>query len=354
MEPLLFGYTDSQPDPDLKHPNDPDLAVYEGVMPGFREIVEMRLEHGFEWPAYLRSRGYDIPHPLDRDGLFRPIDGQFGNPALYRAEDSDTAFLTDRTLEALDIRRGQGPWFAHVTYIRPHPPLVAPDPYHTLIDPASLPEPLPRSAAPDHPFMDAWFAEPSLHDLYWGFDGDHTAMSMTTTHKLRAIYLGLIAEVDHHLGRLLDWLDTTGQRDDTLLIITADHGEMLGDYAMWGKTSIFTQAFHVPLIIRAPGRAVRHIEAVTESIDIAPTILTWLGGHSPDTFDGHSLTPWLNGETPPDWRDTAFMELQLDHPSKPTRFERLMEPPSKHVEMRLTQEAREIMMDGQSLMSMSA
>ena len=139
-EPLLFGYTDIQPDPTGRSPADPDNFVYENTLPGFREIVEMRLEYGAEWLGHLRAHGYDVPDAMSPNlmRLYRPEGGVFGNPALYAAEDSDTAYLTDRTIAALSVRK-TNPFFAHVTYVRPHPPLVAPAPYHDLVDPATLP-----------------------------------------------------------------------------------------------------------------------------------------------------------------------------------------------------------------------
>lgn len=344
-EPLLFGYTDSQPDPAERAPNDPDLMIYEGVMPGFREMVEMRLEHGFEWPAYLRAQGYPIDVPLDMDQVFRPQTGALGGPALYAAADSDTAYLTDETIKALDIRRGRSSWLSHVTYIRPHPPLVAPAPYHELIDPASLPAPLARSNAPNHPFVDAWFSEPSNKGLFHGFDGDHEKLDPATTQLLRATYLGLVAEADHHIGRLLDWLESTGEVEETLVVITADHGEMLGDYGMWGKAAIFEQAFHVPLMIRLPGsHRCGRITALTESVDIAPTILEWLGGTIPESFDGHSLIPFLVGETPQNGRQSAFMEIEFGNPISPNRFDRLSA--GLRAEIRLDGHGRQVNFEG--------
>ncbi len=321
-EPLLFGYSDIAPDPTGMDPEDPDLRVYEGVAPGFRELVEMRLEYGLEWPAHLRAKGYAVE---PGETLFRPVptsgaDPRPSDPALYRAEDSDTAYLTDRTLAALDIRRDR-PWFAHLTYIRPHPPLVAPSPYNAMIAPDGLPA--PKLRRPDHPFLDAWFSAPSNRGLFWGFDGDSAALSDARIAELRAVYLGLVAEVDHHLGRIVDWLDATGQTDRTLIVLTADHGEMLGAKQMWGKESVFEPAFRVPLMIRDPRApaAGRRITALTESVDIAPTILDWIGLTPPDAFDGQSLLPLLQGPAPETWRDAVFHEAEFGHPTEPTRFQ---------------------------------
>lgn len=324
-EPLLFGYSDITPDPDGVDPEDPILSSYEGVAPGFRELVEMRLDDGLEWPAYLRARGHDF----DMGGgpvpdLYRPVGAgnapRPSDPAFYSAEESDTAYLTDRTLAALDIRRDT-PWFAHVTYIRPHPPLVAPAPWNRLVDPAALPA--PDRAHPDHPFLDAWFSAPSNRGLFWGFDGDCVGLGDALVRELRAVYLGLLAEVDHHIGRLLDWLDRTGQADRTLVVVTADHGEMLGDKAMWGKESVFDPAFRVPLWIVDPrgGQAGATVTRPTESVDIAPTILDWIGRSPPPAMDGRSLLPMCRGAAPADWREHQLLEADFGNPRGATRFQ---------------------------------
>lgn len=330
-EPLLFGYTDTAVDPAGRDPRDPDLQTYEGLMPGFAEVVRMRLEHGSHaWLAHLRAKGYDLP--ADYDDLYRAVDpdggGRLDAPTLYRAEDSDTAFLTDRTLEALSVRGGED-WFAHLCYIRPHPPLAAPAPWNVSHDPARLPPAAgPGSVAAVravHPFFDAYFAEPRERALHIGFDGRLDRLAEADRRTLRALYLGLAAEIDHHIGRLMGFLGESGQLDDTLVIVTSDHGEMLGDHFMWGKTSPYDPAWHVPLIIRDPRRratAGTAVDAFTESIDLAPTILDWLGLPAPLGFNGRSLVPFLDGAAPAGWRDHVFLELDLGDPVAPTVFQR--------------------------------
>lgn len=325
-EPLLFGYSDIAPDPTGMDPDDPDLSVYEGVAPGFREVVEMQLEDGHEWPGYLRALGYDVAAPRGEPvpPIYRPATpaGETyapSDPATYAAEHSDTAYLTDRTLAALDVRRDRD-WFAHVTYVRPHPPLVAPEPYNTLVDPSTLPD--PDLTTPAHPLIDAWFSAPTQKGLHWGFDGDCAGMAPERINELRAVYLGLLAEVDAHLGRILDWLEETGQRHRTLVVLTADHGEMLGEKRMWGKQTVFDPAFRVPLIIadpRAPQRG--GVSAPTESVDVAPTILDWIGLPAPDAMDGRSLLPFVQGQETSDWRDAQLMEVDFAEPTRPTRFQ---------------------------------
>jgi arylsulfatase A-like enzyme len=138
--------------------------------------------------------------------------------------------------------------------------------------------------------------------------------------ELRAVYLGLVAEVDHHLGRVLDWLEATGQAGRTLVIVTADHGEMLGEKGMWGKIVPFEPALRVPLYVRAPGMpGGQRIAAPTESVDLAPTILDWIGRSAPPAMDGVSLLPLLaGGAVPAGWREGVLAEIDFGHPTRPT------------------------------------
>jgi arylsulfatase A-like enzyme len=138
------------------------------------------------------------------------------------------------------------------------------------------------------------------------------------------VYFGLITEVDAHIGRVVQFLKDSGQYDDTLLIVTADHGEMLGDRHCWSKFTPHDAAFHTPLIIRQPGNADRAGAVVTtpvETIDITPTILDWVGQDIPNAMDGRSLLPLLADQPPADWRRYSFSELDFSEPEDPTLWE---------------------------------
>lgn len=319
-ELLLFGYTDTQPDPTHLHPRDPARQSYTGPLPGVTEVVEMR-DEAWSWLAHLRASGYDVP---DADGsdfsaLYRPRGGALGGAALYDAKDSDTAFLTDQTIRHLDVRKSK-PWSALLTYIRPHPPFVAPAPWHEAVDPDSLPPPRPRRY--DHAYFDAYFAGPSSAGMFWGFDGNHAALSEIEIGLCRANYLGLAAEVDHHIGRLMSWLEATDQADDTMVVLTADHGEMLGDLGLWGKQTPFRQASHVPLALRLPGTPAQRVQRPSRSVDVMPSVLDAFGADIPAQVQGQSL---LRDEPA---NDTGVMvEVELGAPSGEGRFEKAWKLP---------------------------
>ena len=329
-DPLLFGYTDTSIDPAGLDANDPVLKSYEGVAPGYSEIVRMRSEENSSWIADLKFKGYEIPkYYYD---LFRPVDGE-RNPstnitdaALYSSDDSDTAFLTDQTLRELSVRTGED-WFSTLTYVRPHPPLVAPAPYNSMYQPNTRRgpwQPLSVDQMRDsHPFYKAYFSGPSALGLHMGFDGRLDNMSQQTTAQLRAVYFGLASEVDHHIGRVLEFLRQTGQYEQTLIIITADHGEMLGEHHMWGKNAPLNASFHVPLIIRDPDyrdAAGTKVDAFTESIDIAPTLLDWAGLPPSPGHNGLSLMDWVKGGAPKHWRDHMFAEMDMGDGGFDVRF----------------------------------
>jgi arylsulfatase A-like enzyme len=115
-----------------------------------------------------------------------------------------------------------------------------------------------------------------------------------------AAYYAQIELIDSQVGRMLDALAATGQKDDTIVIFTSDHGGMLGDHGLLKKGCRFYEgAVHVPLIVSWPGRfrAGHQNDALVELTDIAPTLYEALGMQIPDFVQGKSLLPLLTGQT---------------------------------------------------------
>jgi arylsulfatase A-like enzyme len=296
-EAVLFGYTDTSADPRGRDPDDPWLCTYEGILPGFVPVLYLP-EHAGPWLDHLRDGGHA------EASLSWAYDRPLGAPAPFPARHSETAFLTDRFLDWLGS--AGPPWLAHLSWIKPHPPMVAAAPWHDLIGPADVPPPVPPAAGL-HPWLD-WKLGLPLPESWHGNPADR---SEATLRRLGAVYLGLIAEVDHHLGRILEALRRRDLLDDTLVVLTSDHGELLGDHGLLGKESFHPAAFHVPLIVRDPrGARGRVVDAFTEHVDLMPTLLERIGTEVPLQCDGRSLVPWLEGATP-SWREAAHFELDF-------------------------------------------
>lgn len=315
--PALFGYTDASIDPRACDPNDPRLLTYEGVLPGFTQIQPM--DGASEpWLSWLRRKGVEVPAPgldvyLPAEG---PADPPSGAAARYPAEFSETAFLTERFMD-YSLEQGAAPWFAHISFIRPHPPFIAPEPYNRMYDPADIPAFVRAGSLAEesasHPFLDYTFATQAKSHFVYGAEGLARDWDDDARRQIVASYYGLISEVDAQIGRIVEHLKSNGLYDKTLIVLTTDHGEMAGDHHLFGKLGYFEQSNHIPLIIRHPQMPRRgaQVTAFSEAVDVAPTILDSLGAEVPRAMDGRSLKGFLEQERVEDWRQEAHWEYDF-------------------------------------------
>jgi arylsulfatase A-like enzyme len=166
-----------------------------------------------------------------------------------------------------------------------------------------------------HPLHDWLHEKHDRPNVYTGHDTALCEMGEAELRQVIATYYGLLAEVDHHLGRVLDHLRQTGEIEQTLVVVTGDHGELLGERWLFGKEGYFDSAFRVPLLVRDPAAAATRgtrVTALTEAVDVMPTLLDSLGGEVPPTCDGRSLRPFAQeGRTPAGWREAAMFEFDF-------------------------------------------
>jgi arylsulfatase A-like enzyme len=339
-DPVLFGYTDTSLDPRSVPAGDPRLHSYEEVLPGFRAVVHEPYEAGsLAWGRWLAERGVDVPdRPQD---LYLPLPGypaafDHGSswaPARFAPEHSETAFLVESVMAWLD-RHGDQPFFVHASSIRPHPPRRNPVGYHDLYDADEV-----------APFvgMATKAGEMALHPLngaLMAMRGVGAPEDERERRQLRATYHGAQREVDDQLARLFDYLDDTGLADSTLVVVTSDHGEMGGDHWLFEKLGYWDESFHIPLIIRDPDPGAdaargRVVDAVTESVDVLPTVCAWLGVEVPLQADGFPLQPFLDGSgtgpggRPAHWREEAHWSWNFSNPVT-FQAERLFDLPMAH------------------------
>jgi arylsulfatase A-like enzyme len=317
-DPVLFGYTDTSQDPRTLDPAHPLLRTYEGPLPGLRPVVAMG-ENPVAWARWLEKKGYEIPDPayqLYRRKKPQPEwedGGPTPAPLAIPAEHHDTHFMVDQVIEYLTAH-GDRPWIVHLSLLRPHPPWVAPEPYHALYDPASLPGFVRAESAEVEGAQHPWLR---FHLSRGHFRAPEDERRLR---RLKATYFGLMSEVDHQLGRLFAWLEAQGFWDSTLVLFGSDHGEQMGDHWMLGKAGYFDASYHIPLVVRDPrpeadGTRGAGVDAFTENVDLMPTILDWLGAEVPPSCDGRSLRPFLEtGGAPSDWRREAHFEFDFREP----------------------------------------
>jgi arylsulfatase A-like enzyme len=314
IDPVLFGYTDTSMDPRGAEAGDPWLRTYEGPLPGIR-IDTMMGDRPRAWTDWLRANDYAVPDdiryaysvrgpgPDYEDGAAVP------KPLALPVEADDTSFLVNRCIDY--IRGAKGRFVAHLSILRPHPPFIAPEPYNALYDPRAVPGFKRRATPQDEGAQHPWLAHQLSRKLF------RAPADENKLRRLKAVYYGLMSEVDAAIGRVIACLKETGRWDDTLVVFTSDHGEQMGDHWLLGKCGYFDASYRIPLIVRDPRLAGGHvIDSFSENIDIMPTMLEALGLDIPLQCDGHSLAPFLAGRAAPaNWRTEAHWEFDFRNPA---------------------------------------
>ena len=322
-EPALVGYTTTTPDPRTTAAADPRFKVLGADMEGWRPVGSwgLRTEAYFAWRA---SQGFSVPDkPTDiwlPQGATESDLGATSKPSVVPAHLTDTTWFTDRALEYLQGTQNK-PWFLHLGYYRPHPPFCAAAPYHEMYDPKQMPRPIRAInkdvEAAQHPMLDFYLKTIERRRFFENGRGLGAEMSEQEVLQMRATYYGLMSEVDYHLGRVFDYLKKTNQWDNTLIVLTSDHGEQLGDHHLLGKLGYFDQSYHIPMIVRDPTKYADStrgnvVDQFTETIDTMPTLLEWLGLPIPRTCDGQSLLPFTRSHLAPEvWRTEVHYEYDF-------------------------------------------
>ncbi|HRF08448.1 MAG TPA: sulfatase-like hydrolase/transferase, partial [Xanthobacteraceae bacterium] len=226
-------------------------------------------------------------------------------PARVAEEDSETPYMTRRAMDFM--REATAPWCLHLSYIKPHWPYIAPEPYNTMYDSGDL-VPVVRSEeerADPHPV----YREFMKHRVSNVFARDEVREEVVP------VYMGLIKQIDDQLGVLFRFMEENGLMQNTMIVFTSDHGDYLGDHWMGEKDLFHEPSVKIPLIIydpAAPDSARGKVcDELVESIDLVPTFLDVAGGNSGEQshrLEGRSLLPILQGETPASWRRYAISE----------------------------------------------
>lgn len=336
LRPALIGYTDTPSSAwDPKH----GWQATKGAPASAAEVGPALFDQAFD---LIRPFFWQLGFPTYRNHLITsglgpptdellgiyPPDGQPSSdhlaPSKVPAEHSDTAWLTDAALDLLD--NSTEPTLLHVNWLRPHPPFVPPAPYHQLVDPDAVALPSRSLGLAEqihsHPFFaNAGHGRRQLNE-YLQEPRRVQDVTEADDRRLRAAYYGLCAEVDHHLGRIVEKLKTTGRWDQTMVIFISDHGDALGDHWLYGRRGPFDGHFRVPCIIRDPRHTANNtrgktVDRFTTNGDIMPTILEAIGGDTPSTAGGRALDDLMRGSSPADtetWRSHVRYEMDWsDH-----------------------------------------
>lgn len=196
---------------------------------------------------------------------------------MVEEDDFPTAKCFKRAFKFLELNEEADDWFLQIECFDPHEPFTAPD-----------------------RFKEAYKTGHNGKILDWPIYESVTNSSEEIA-EIRGNYAALVAMCDEYFGRLLDWMDETNAWDDTALILSTDHGFLLGEHEWWGKNKMpyYDEISHIPLMVSHPDNqqnAGKRVSALTQTTDLMPTILEFHGIEMPAEGTSYSLGGLLRGE----------------------------------------------------------
>jgi choline-sulfatase len=230
--------------------------------------------------------------------------------AMQTAYDDEVCFRAVERIRELALRRDRHPFFLTVSFTNPHDPWEVRRRHWELyrddaIDPVAVPR-IPRAEVDPH--------SARLREMC-GLD--ERPLSEAETRRARRGYYAAISYVDERIGEVLDALAHCGFVDDTVVILTADHGEMAGERGLWFKMSFFEGSARVPLIVGGPGVSVQRVRPPVSHLDLAPTLAALAAAQAEEAgFEGRSLVDVLEGRAaPPGEADAEYLAEGVTAPA---------------------------------------
>ncbi len=283
---------------------------------GYRVARVGKLYH-YGVPGQIGTSGLDdlkswqfVVNPAGRDKaeenkIFTFTPGSYGGTLSWHASEGTDLEQTDglSATAAISLLKEykSEPFFLAVGFFRPHTPYVAPQAYFDKYKPDSVS--LPQLSADDRQQQPA--------AAYASQKKEQLEMTDAQRQTAMAAYWSSITFMDAQVGRVVEALDKLGLSDNTIVIMTSDHGYHMYEHGLWQKMSLFENSAHVPLIVRLPKdeRAGQRTRALSELVDLYPTLSDLCGLTAPDYIDGKSLKAVLNDPSK-SVKDAAFTQVR--------------------------------------------
>lgn len=222
--------------------------------------------------------------------------------------DDEVAFHAVRKIHELARGGEERPFFLFVSFTHSHDPFAITQEYWDRYPDDAI-------DMPAVPYLPLERVDPHSRRVRHVCDLDRYQQTDERVRRARHAYYSEISYVDDKVGQLLHALDASGLAENTIVMFTSDHGEMLGERGLWYKMNFFEWSARVPLIVSAPGWfAPRRVSSHVSLVDVLPTLVELAAGGPTgmaDAVDGRSLIPLMRGEED-DWPDAVYGEMLFE------------------------------------------
>lgn len=252
-----------------------------------------------DYSAFLQKNGYGHVHDVHgvRSEMY-----YIPQPSQLPANLHHSSWVVDRSLDFLKRRDTRKPFMLMTSFIKPHPPFETPTPWNKLYRGPDMP--LPKKPEGWEHLITYW----NRYQNRYKYRDRGTDLNLVRS--MIAAYYSCISFIDFQLGRLMEHLETEGLLENTLIVYTSDHGEMLGDYNCVGKRSFLDSAARIPMIVRGPGMCSgKQVETPVSLPDLFPTFMDAAGIQADEREElaGASLFRLADGSC---LRETVFGQFQ--------------------------------------------
>ncbi len=271
----------------------------DGTYYGFEQIA---LTEDDKIGAYLDWVEENHPDLLDlarSGGRGEGSDTGRGVPDSWRSllpeKVHQSTWIADRVIEFLEKRDPSAPFFVFAGFVDPHHPFNPPAPYHSMWDIAKIPLPVRRPG--EHDLRPPELRRPYVRRFAGG--GGIVPRTDDQLREIKAHYWGMVALIDRNIERIVRWLADHDLLDDTIIIFSSDHGELLGDHWMMYKGPFhYDCLIRVPMIWHWPAGLPQGLvtDALFETVDVMPTLLSLAGIEHHAGIQGIDQSPVLRGQ----------------------------------------------------------
>lgn len=263
-----------------------------------KDLIRKRLEN-------LKAQGY-TPEDLKDRAIIRKAQG----PAVEAVDGEDDIYgdgkVVNKAIEYLNNMDTERPFFLGVGLIAGHTPFMAPKRYWDLYDRIQLQLPENLEVPEGSPEWVEGDSEPAQYYTQNGYEKPWRASREQSLELLHGHY-ATISYIDVQVEKLITALKQNGFYQNTIIILTSDHGFSDGEHGYWGKHNVWDTSFQVPLLLKIPGMSHQgmQIDALTEHVDIYPTLCALCGIPKPDFLEGISMVPLIENSNNP-WKKAVF------------------------------------------------